>query len=660
MYISDCYRYALEHQKSRNAAEFMRILVPDDPESHMRLGINVSMLTDSAEALVPFYYYCVFLANREVDVNHPEAVVVSRFVQSVRRTELGDDENDLATRRRFAVLFVDALWSILKTDFDRANEKIKEKRLWDTLGQYLMGVPSEGEILHVIGALIFVHHRVSPLGNQDGKILLQCDLTDFAARKAIEILSKHVAQSLSKFNAAVRTRKRNRRRALQKKKRRRDGTPMEPGVADSVTRDLLKEIINLEKSVPHLGALSFLTHYWSVSRAAPKQTSEFPGLAAALRNMTEVVQELDKLAEVTGSVSIIGQVATKVFGGTSGQIPALLEDIMFSAFSPCRNVNMFRNIRMQDVPFPSLLGTPRTDFVRSAMLEVGNGTYESVVGGIARRHLEAFAQLCNTEAGGRAIDKDAMAALVTVAIRKLRIQRLVRGLEKTGGGRVLRMANTTPQASRGEPVSQQQASELFPPAGQPDPNEDSSLQQEISSGELAVRLKKRRRVIGTSSLAFADREDTGSLSCRSSEEKGSESLFMPRPQSNIANSEARQQNPEDGMMEEPASRAGDGGRIRRGVSRGSLLSQGSLQLCYAQPPEPNNQNKQDSSKETASKESDSASLSRILRDILYPKNSVIISPPRNLSGPAFWRSSPSQEYAQNIVRIGAVIEDQVK
>ena len=647
MYISDCYRYLLQHQKSKDAAELMRILAPGDAEAHMRVAINLAMLSEDDRDCSAFFHYCSFLANRNVSVDHREAVVVSRHVQNVRANNAVAKRDVSPTRFQFTSLFIETLWSILAEDFDTSCQKVKQDQLWKTFQGILGDGVSSRDLLLIVGCLIFVHHRISPQGNKEGKTLLQTDLTETIVCKVIGILAAQVSSCLRELNKTIRARKKNRRRAMQKK-RRLDGAVV-TGVAPEILGfEVLKSIADVDAHIPYLGALTFLAHYWSKARMAPSPSSDFNGMATALQSLHQVMQELLNFEKITCTSSLTGVIGSRIIADLSDAFPAMQEDIMFCNYNPCKQQSMFRNILIQEVPFPAIFGGQEQGLIKAALRNLGDSTFESLVNEPVRRHLEAFGQKClKRSAIEFSMDKASSAALVSLTLRKFRINRLILGLEKVGGGKLSRMiaAGETNHAVEERSDDECEVEER-PPLGQPpEGGQEDSLQQDLTSREIGFRLRKRRRLMGTSTPADVE-PDVVMESNSNGSSKAHEDVRMTKPaqpQHDQGLRPAKRMKSVPSLTRTEMNSVRGGGFARRRTYLGGMLSQGTFQLTFTPPVEVGGEK---SSRLPDRQPDHAAQLSQILRDVLYPTNLQIPSPPKNLTGPAFWRNCPSDDYIQ--------------
>lgn len=654
MYLSDCWRYTLDHAAAKNAAQMLQIVNPGDPQAHLRLAMNLAMLGDGNDAIRPFFHYCVFLTNRKVDAGHSEAVVVDNFVKS-RGRATGDEE--YGRRACFAAL-IDTLWSVLSDDFQEAAGKVRRLQLWDSFEQCAQDGFSAGEMMDTVGAVIFAHHRCSPKGSPGGKLLPQYELADYLIARLIHIACTNIVRALQALHTELQKRKKNRRRAMQKKRR------ADSSVADRDTAigfEIFTEKVDLDNVTPALGAISLMAHYWSKARSAPSPSVDLKPLGRTLKALQDVKAELEKIEKLTCTGPLASHIESKILAGVGGRIPAMPEDLKFCHFLPCQEYNMFHQTALQEVPLPSILKRTEEGIVRPALKTMGDQTYESLVATTARRHLEAFSLLATKEAAmsesAPKLEKQAACNLVCMTVRKCRLRRLVRDLEKVGGGNLMRMSlESSCDPDRDEALVNDQEHEVLPSPGQPRPSiseHEDSFHEPISPGELGAQVRKRRRLLGTCTAPVVQSIIPGSQSNPSSVDRPShhDRFIQELPRSQAKDATATP-SPKVGQKRIREQRRTLTASIHR-TRHGGFLSQGSLQLSYAQPAQPRAH--QTSSQRQPTKRC--SELYTILRNVLYPPDAGALSTPSDMEGPAFWRNPPSDDLQQNIFQSQSLSSD---
>lgn len=624
MFISDCFRYSLDYQVSTHAAQLMHILNPGDPEAHMRLGINSSMLLSLSDAIQPYYHYCVFLANRQVEVKHKESELVRNFVSTMFQPPASDSSlSEKRTRKEFFCTYIRLLWSILSDEFEEASENAKDRQVWDLFSPCLDHGLSAEDVLHIVGALLFTHYRTSPRGNRERALLRQRELSDFVICQFMCTSCEFIKKNLVSLQTTVRYRRKNRVRALQKKRKAGTVVP-EEGPNIKLQCDLFKTMIDSDATAPLMGAVSFLAHYWSKARSAPAPNADLKPLFRAYRAVRGVEEEIRKLEEMTSIVPIVSHIESKIIDSDRGVIPAMPEDVKYSTLLPCKDYEMFSHASLQDVPLPSILQRSADGIVRTAVVHNENRSYESLVSSSSQRHLEAFSVQCVKEVPGvaQALDRESACAVVCWTIRKFRIRRLSTDLEKVGGGVFSRMSlQSSSESDKERRASDQYISDRLPLPAQPRSAqpETSSMHENMTPGQLGAKLRKRRRLLGDFTLPH-----------RSHSFPSSEEHNMDRVDNvcqSTPNAAKQTVSKERGPCRSPEPYQPS----YKALSRGSILSQGTLQLSFAFPP--NEFSVPPKRRATVGRPDD---LSSILTNILY-RRELSRNAPVDLDKPAPWR-----------------------
>lgn len=644
MFLSDCFRYSHDDQKSRDAARLLQIISPKDPEAHMRLGMTLATLNSSDEPLEPFFHYCVFLANRKVPVDHEEAVVVSKFVESLANVKKRDHATPPTARTVFFRTFINMLWSILAEDLDTSTKKAKEEQLWDSFKQLLDDDIVEADVLHTVGILIFVHHRIIPRGNSDYLPPPQRELCDFVVGKIIRMISRSLLHTFQEMNAALRARKKNRRRAMQKK-RKHDGACNPENSTLAIGFDTLNTVVDLRKAAPSLGGLSLLAQYWSKARSAPSATADISPLARTFHALQSLLIEVERVEELTCTKPTVSFILDRIVSDTNDRTPAMPEDVKLSYLLPCIEYGMFDEIALPEVPLPSVFKKTDDGIFKYALKNLGGHSYESLVMTSAQRHLEAFSTLIAKEVNENncKLEKKAACTLVELTVRKHRITRLVTDLAKVGGGRVARMSLQLESDSNVEVVKDNRTQyDGLPPPAQPredEPEKEDSLHEQITESQLAFQVRKRRRVLGNCTAYIAEYPAAGSPANLSNEGRRWSDEQQSR-QDNICVNAISPVLPKCGNVR--TTEYTDEHTLSRMPSQRAILSQGSLQLDFAQPPEA----PKDTLKSQDARNS-SMRLYTLLRNLLYPPEGEVFSTPSD-TGPIYWRSAPKGDFAQDV------------
>lgn len=649
MYLSDCWRYTLDHAAAKNAAQMLQVFSPDDPEAHLRLAMNLSMLCNGNQAIRPFYHFCVFLANRKVDVMHQEATVVTNFVQGLSRHLVETPEQrPVLEKRHFFAILIETLWTLLGNDLEKATDSVRRVPLWESTECFMQQSVSAEEMMNIVGAVMFVHHRCSPKGSPGGKLLPQCELADYLVGRFIHIACLKYSQTLHEVYIALQKRKKNRRRAMQKKRRANSNIPdRDKDVA--LGYEVFTEKVDIDAIAPSLGAISFLAHYWSKSRAAPSPTLKMKPLGRTLKALQDVNVEFEKIEKLTCTGPLANHIENKILDGHGGRIPAMSEDLKFCHFLPCQDQKMFHQTAFHEVPLAAILQKTEEGIIKPALKSIGDQSHESLVAMTAERHLEAFSVRAAKEVmipdSILRLERPAACNLVCMTIRKCRIRRLVRDLEKVGGGHLRRMSlESSCEQAQEEAVVTAQEAEQLPSPGQPRASIadlEDNFHEPITPGQLGAQVRKRRRLLGTCTASVMQSPMPASQSNPSSGDRvlqgdrttqdSARTYHSVLPPPKVGEKRTRDQQRQIGTP-----------MLRR--SYGGILSQGSLQLSYAQPAQLRGH--QTSSKQPLRNQP--SQLYLILRNFLYPPQVESCSTPGETDCPAWWRRSPSDEMSQNI------------
>lgn len=648
MFLSDCFRYSHDDQRSRDAARLLHIMSPTDPEAHMRLGMTLATLNDSSEAMEPFFHYCVFLANRKVPVDHDEAVIVSKFVKSVvsikRRNEPYTEQPTVRTV--FFRAFIDMLWSILSEDLNTCTQKSQNEQLWDSFKCILDEGMAEDDTLHLVGSLIFTHHRVSPRSGSDQSLLPQRELCDFIVGKILRMMSRSLLYAFQEMNATLRARRKNRRRAMQKK-RKHDGTCNPSHSALSIGFDILNNVVDLNKVAPSLGGLSSLAQYWREARFAPSPTADISPLARTLHALQSLLDQMEIIEELTSTRPVTSFILDRIVSDTHDRIPAMPEDVKLSYLMPCIDYGMFQTIALPEVPLPLLFKKGENGIFRQTLKTLGTDSYESLVTASARRHLGAFSTLIAREVpeNNCKLEKKAACTLVALTVRKHRITTLVTNLAKVGGGKVALMSLESGSNSNKERPGDNPtySNGLCSPAQhrEIEVENDDSLHEQVTESQLALQVRKRRRVLGNCTAYVGESSAAGSFANFSNEERhgtGEQQLRRSRDHRLSTSSPTFKQGTCHQAAESRGTRT-----LSRMISHSAILSQGSLQLDFAQTPQMSNHPPKPEIEQNSSMR-----LYILLRNLLYPPEAKVFSTPSGLEGPAYWRNAPKGDFAEDI------------
>lgn len=482
MHLSDCARYKEKHDQAIKFAELIRVLKPGDPESHMRLGLSLPLTSSHMDApvtLKAFYHLCVFLANRGVPLNSPEAKIVHIAAQnaSAREHVLSRKPSPPEPAILFVLRFISACWSVLTDNITQARKSALSTRLWLSASEFLAvkevkGTEStkhrqvtEDMLLYTVGIAIFVRHRTSRKGISDASF---CDKRAIAAdallRKLLVALCESGISDLQRLNALVKNGKKSRRRAMRKK-RRHNGQSIADSLSDELGASVFSENASVEHLPASLGALAILSHFWSKvfeNVIIPQQ--ERP-VAEALRALNSVIRELDQFQEISGTTPYCARVRSTIVSLPLAEVPSLKEDILLGSFKPCRERELFKIVVLHSVRPKRFFaekdrgadyGQKILSAIDHALDKLGSSRYEEMVSLAAQRHLNAYGQrmqrLLYKQGSPFLMKPMACSVLTTFAIRQPRIERMKHKLSAYAGGRLANMILSTPPGATQSPL----------------------------------------------------------------------------------------------------------------------------------------------------------------------------------------------------------------
>lgn len=666
MYISDCHRYTYNNDSARTAAELMRVFAPADDEAHMRVALTTAATCTPAHALTPLFHYCVFLENRAIPLTHDEATVVRRFITTsrARRAQPTPPHAPGPAHTHFAAMFVDAVWAILTADVQTAAARTEDTALWSALTSALRAGMPPPTLRHTVGVLIFTLARTGPSATAVPHLRPQRHVADKLACHTIVALAAAVTDGLHAQTADARKRRRNRRRTLQKK-RKPDarGGPRD----DLVAADVLKAL-RLDELVPALGPLASLCAYWAVERTAPRPWADLQLLADALTALKTVEECVNSLVDLTAMKPLVNHLSSKLFAETSHcGFPAVEEDLTLHPFAPCTKHEMLSNIVMHEVPLANIMARSEdTNALRACLKAVNQTAYETIVGVTSQKHMEAYVVQNAKDIDGWSTqaDKQSLCKIFSLTVRKVRIMRLTRDLEKVNGGKLLHtveVAKATKAIATAAPDIDSHAVQTpAQPSAQPDTD---SLHDRLNGSELDRRIRKRRRLEDGFTPGHHVTTNTTNDSRLTSNPhqhpvtrntKGilispgnadAPAAGMPvAPLTDAVRLHARDASVRDSGARGHASPAG---RLRpAGASADFLQRRARLRLSDSTTPMVFAQQVDGACTPSGERgwKPGGDSLSSWLWKILHAE--AMLSPPRNTKSTAFWREPPSDEYPQ--------------
>lgn len=472
--ISDCERYIEAFDRARAASELALCLYPCDASAHGKLGLLAWKSTDSLSRnnLLAMHHFCFELANSP-PVVLVDTLKISRFVAHVR------DEFCLATPKssraksakfQFTCAFIDASWSLL-VDEDLlavAGKVAPSCTIWWKLRECLdaeldhMDHMDDGDLKHILGICMYSRHRVSPHGNaslrQEPKRAQIAD--EFIARLFL-VICERLEVDMENVRRAVLNRKKNRTRFAQKKRK---AAAALSGTAPILTdtcadvSQIVRGDVGLDyfdeahRKVRHerlLSFCSFLAHFWSKSITLSRDCR-----LHLYRDVMDAVARIclliEKFVGTAGLTGLLAQVTTTVMDAKrdsqplGAKLPALDEDVMFSAFDPCIRREMFRRITIPLARSEHVLLRSDALSVSDTMGKMAVSGHLSLLRQTAVNHSEAFAKRMFTSAfPGRNATAwsriSALKALVELGLRKQRFQRIRSSIQSYAGGRIGRL-----------------------------------------------------------------------------------------------------------------------------------------------------------------------------------------------------------------------------
>lgn len=447
MHLSDCARYEEKPERSLYFAEFIRTLEPDNPEAHMRIALTLPTVPRSDESvgsatLQAFFHFCVFLSNRGVPCDSPEAKVVERAASRAKEWAYTLDRQATPPEKiaLFAARFISAAWTILTDEIPAARKaaaKQNNAKLWAAIRDIAITdkkgaerVQLEESLIHAVGIAIFIRYRLCRQGNFNTAVdekrtaAADCFLRNFAA-----ILCDAVCANVDQVIIAVRRRHKNRGRVRQRKRRKlnnnNNNSNQKAGASskkqqqqaeltpDELRMGAFEELASMDMMPASLGALAALCHFWSKTMDSvdidtgtgidvnmdmvSQQMSQY---VALYRRLKKVGKVMDRLQEVSGTTLYWERIRSTLM--IHSEVPSLAEDVHLCNFGACRDVSMFKNRVHMKIPADSFLkydDNPDHDanndysgMLHRAVNKMGRQKYESIVRGACGRHLEAFAQ----------------------------------------------------------------------------------------------------------------------------------------------------------------------------------------------------------------------------------------------------------------------------
>ncbi len=531
MHLSDCARYEEKPVRAVAFAEYIRTLCPENAEAHMRIGLSLPLIPtrpNGATSLKAFYHFCVYLANRAVDVSSPPAQVVhiaaknaSNRVRALERQISPPDKIDI-----FAERFISACWTTLTCEdmmkVHKAVLILGNAELWKSAREFVATgdlderqEEIESALLHAVGIAIFVRYRLTRKGNFDRAVCpKRIAAADALLRNFAAVLCEAVTTDLVRVRGRVRNRKKNRRRFFQKKRKKPNAVNPPNHSPEVLGMMCLNDRVAMSWVPPAMGPLSILLHFWSKTLESIIEVQLGP-FVEFYRQLKQLLLEFTRFQEVSGTTEYLERVRSLLV--SHSEVPSLNEDLYLCNFRACKNQDLFRNIVVQKIVPPTFLKGDSNGMLDRAVAELmkANQRYETVVGPASVRHLEAFGQqvakkLRSTIPTGVMVSSTTSNFLVMLALRKQRISRMADVLRTYKCGLI--GIETTPRAPAGTPLppvqdvldtqpNDSEGLETCPLPGQLKRRYVRFSSQECNPAERERNLGKRRRLIGSEPVA---------------------------------------------------------------------------------------------------------------------------------------------------------------
>lgn len=528
MHLSDCARYEEKPARAVAFAEYIRTISPENGEAHMRIGLSTPLIPahpDGATSLKSFFHFCVYLANRSVDVNSAPAQVAHIAANNAKK-RIQVLERQLSPPRKcdlFAQRFISACWTTLTCEDMKAVEKVvltnENVELWSVTREFVTTEQVgerheeiENGLLHAVGIAIFTRHRLTRKGNFNRAVCSKrVAAADALLRNFASVLCDAVTNDLTRIRAKIKNRKKNRRRFYQKKRKKAKSINTASTNYPHQVLGLMcfNDRIEMKWMPPAMGALSVLLHFWSKSIETIKEIQIGP-FVEFYKQLKQIDVEFNRFQELSGTNIYLEKVRSILI--SSNETPSLKEDLYLCNLIACKHYNLFRNILLQKISLATFLKGENDGILNRAIdhLISSNLNYEKVVGPTSFRHLEAFGQqiakkIDNSSPWNVKLNITACNYLVMLAIRKQRISRMTDMLRTYKCGII--GIEAAPRAAGGTPPlpvrdvlesqpSDSDTSQSHPLPGQLKRPRVRGSSNDCNSVERERNIKKRIRLLG--------------------------------------------------------------------------------------------------------------------------------------------------------------------
>lgn len=470
--ISDCARYAQRIALARASADLARFLDPADVQTHTQFAILAFKGTEVLDGEDLQALFNLLLESSEcatAGCGTPSVTPLFKsFVEYIRREqERKSSKLARSVKVNFSRSLVCLTWALITESDIQALSKLVSAEappLWKSLAVCLQSPPDypdylkEEDLFHVIGSVMFVLNIVSSCKDAGDICGFSPNPRMLIANSFIHglvtVLCDLVMKEFTHLAAAVKSRRRNRMRLLQKKNRKSlhasHAVPQDKWDGSEILLRLECYSAVHKKMKPSvvLGGLSIFAHFLSKTLRISSGCDLRP-FKDLLDSVKQARGSIDKFVSSGQLTPIFGLATSAAVEATKDQalLPQLDEDVALSAVSPCRSHGLFSRIQEQSINIDVMLGAKdESEPVGSALRSLEEIPYQVRIRRIATKHLDALGAklvrslvppgkgVCTTES----IDSRAVGDLVGIAIRNQRLWRAEEFLSTFGGGRILR------------------------------------------------------------------------------------------------------------------------------------------------------------------------------------------------------------------------------
>lgn len=512
--ICDMERYMYRYERAHLAAQFCQCLQPDAALIQEKIALLCWNRERSDDDLTPMFHFLAYLGS-SAPVSLSKASIVVKFVSYVQKRVSGRHESRSGPREAksdFAKSYIIMAWTLLDETIPllEVQQLVHDETLWTDFSSALMtqtqdsGSLSERDLFHIIGIAMFVRHRLSPLGDPNGALnSLRAEQADHMILYLVQTLARKSEHELLSIIMGMRNRKKNRQRSMQKKRKASTASKLAPPStsADMSGAEIFSSAFQRLEKPRTLSALSILSHFWSKSLVIPPSCN-LERFKSVLNQVEAVINAMDRLAEAPDITDIFARVTTSVMESTTHTLPAMSEDIAFANFPPCKLRQILRRVNIQRLPLHEILTSPADGCVSRALECLQKMPYEASMRQLASKHLEAYARAIFSQVHydmgrNRNLNVEGACALIGVALRRHRIDRIRRKLIEYGGGRIARYQKLNSSSENHEanavmtPLIPQTDENTPPEEAQKNSQQNASAEQTNEYSQIAHRKRNR-------------------------------------------------------------------------------------------------------------------------------------------------------------------------